>query len=545
MSNAPRVIIEVGAPGAAQAAAGLRDVASAQGSIGTAQEATAKAAANLASKFNLNADALEKARGAYAPFNAALVGLKGALAGGLDAVAGFTLAVGGIPGPLGLVGQAAATVVTAYQILTSNTDAATAALGKQRKTLPPLWAELDRIKKTILDTVNAQAAFERAAAGIGRDGPRLDPRRRQELLQMRDEEKKAADAVRVATQALDAAQQRELETKQRAAKVAAMFGETSKSVGSVVSVQSGNIQRLQADLDFARAKLDSLRFAQEATAAVVTKAGKAEDNYAESLAKSQAALDKRKAAAQAKAAADAAAAQAAAAADLAQRTAVLADVDAIDAESLAREEALEQARFALVASGVEARLARRRDEAAESQRLAEETARAQVEAQTKLTEAMTGAGAAYAKAALSAVLYGGSVKEAINATARAAFIEGTVGALGALAKAAVFSVINPPAVAPMLSAAAIYGAQAAIAGGIAAATGGLTGGGGKQQAADLSAPQDFGREEPREAQDTTMTVNLFGEGTQRRPLDRASAAAIIGALADLVGSGGRMELRRA
>lgn len=545
MSNAPRVIIEVGAPGAAQAAAGLRDVASAQGSIGAAQDATAKAAANLASKFNLNAEALEKARGAYAPFNAALVGLKGAMTGGMDAVAGFTLAVGGIPGPLGLVGQAAATVVTAYQILTTNTDAATAALGKQRKTLPPLWAELDRTRKAILDAANAQAAFERAAAGIGRDGPRIDPRRRQELLQMRDEEKKAADAVRVATQALDAAQQRELETKQRAAKVAAMFGQTSESVGSVVSVQSSNIQKLQADLDFAKAKLDSLRFAQEATAAVVTKAGKAEDTYAEALAKSQAALDKRKAAAQAAAQA-AAAARAAQAAQLdSDLAALMAEEDEAHAERLAREEANEAEINRVRGNALRMRVQASIEAQQRETEAAEQAARAQVEAQTKLTEAMTGAGAAYAKAALSAVLYGGSVKEAINATARAAFIEGTVGALGALAKAAVFSVINPPAVAPMLSAAATFGAQAAIAGGIAAATGGLTGGGVKPQAADLSAPQDFGREEPREAQDTTMTVNLFGEGTQRRPLDRSSAAAIIGALADLVGSGGRMELRRA
>jgi hypothetical protein len=119
-----------------------------------------------------------------------------------------------------------------------------------------------------------------------------------------------------------------------------------------------------------------------------------------------------------------------------------------------------------------------------------------------------------------------------------------VGALGALAKAAVFSVINPPAVAPMLSAAATFGAQAAIAGTIAAATGGLTGGGAPQRAADLSAPADFGEVEREKPQDTTLSVNLFAQQSPR-PIDRGAARAIIEALVDIAGAGGRMELRRA
>ena len=167
--------------------------------------------------------------------------------------------------------------------------------------------------------------------------------------------------------------------------------------------------------------------------------------------------------------------------------------------------------------------------------------------QTAMTNALVGSAQAYGSAALAAVLYGGSVKQAINATARAAFIEGTLGALGALAKAAVFSIINPPAVGPMLAAAKTYGIQAAIAGTIAAGTGGLTGGGGaKQRAANEAAPQDFGRQEAPEREDREMFINFASGQSGGRPLSRADASAIVGALVEIARvSGGRLEVARA
>ena len=167
-----------------------------------------------------------------------------------------------------------------------------------------------------------------------------------------------------------------------------------------------------------------------------------------------------------------------------------------------------------------------------------------------MTESITASAQSYASAALSAALYGGSVSEAINATARAAFVEGTVGALGALAKAAVFSIINPPGVAPMLAAAKMYAAQAAVAGAIAAGTGGITGGGGGGGGAGSTAiteptPADFGEPEQRERQDSEMFIN-FASGQSGRPVSRADAGAIVGALVDLARSGGyRLEARRA
>lgn len=159
-------------------------------------------------------------------------------------------------------------------------------------------------------------------------------------------------------------------------------------------------------------------------------------------------------------------------------------------------------------------------------------------AQVQMTEAMTASGQAYASAALSALLYGGSVSEAINATARAAFVEGTVGALGALAKAAVFSIINPPGVAPMLAAAKLYGAQAAVAGAIAAGTGGIAGGGGGGSTAiSEPTPADFGEPERRKREDSTIYAN-FASGQGGRPLSRADARAVIGALVDIAREGG-------
>lgn len=159
-------------------------------------------------------------------------------------------------------------------------------------------------------------------------------------------------------------------------------------------------------------------------------------------------------------------------------------------------------------------------------------------AQVAMTEAMTASGQAYASAALSALLYGGSVSEAINATARAAFVEGTVGALGALAKAAVFSIINPPGVAPMLAAAKLYGAQAAVAGAIAAGTGGIAGGGGGGSTAiSEPTPADFGEPERRERQDSTIFAN-FASGQGGRPISRADARSVIGALIDIAREGG-------
>lgn len=175
-------------------------------------------------------------------------------------------------------------------------------------------------------------------------------------------------------------------------------------------------------------------------------------------------------------------------------------------------------------------------------------AEAQRKAQVAMTEAMTASAQSYASAALSAALYGGSVSEAINATARAAFVEGTVGALGALAKAAVFSIINPPGVAPMLAAAKMYAAQAAVAGAIAAGTGGIAGGGGGgggSTAITEPTPADFGEPERRERQDSEMFIN-FASGQSGRPVSRADAGAIVGALVDLARSGGyRLEARRA
>lgn len=206
---------------------------------------------------------------------------------------------------------------------------------------------------------------------------------------------------------------------------------------------------------------------------------------------------------------------------------------------LDRERQLEQERRQLYAEGVAERI-----KASKAER------DAQVKAQTAMANAVTASGQAYVSAALSAALYGGSISEAINATARAAFVEGTVGALGALAKAAVFSIINPPGVAPMLAAAKMYAAQAAVAGAIAAGTGGITGGGGGGGGAGSTAiteptPADFGEPEQRERQDSEMFIN-FASGQSGRPVSRADAGAIVGALVDLARSGGyRLEARRA
>jgi hypothetical protein len=211
---------------------------------------------------------------------------------------------------------------------------------------------------------------------------------------------------------------------------------------------------------------------------------------------------------------------------------------AIEEQQLARERELEQQRFRLYADGVDARIAATKKERD-----------AQVKAQTDMANAMTASGQAYVGAALSAMMYGGSISEAINATARAAFVEGTVGALGALAKAAVFSIINPPGVAPMLAAAKMYGAQAAVAGGFAAGTGGLSGGGGGgggSTAVTTPTPADFGEPERRERQDSEMFVNFASGQSGGRPISRATARAIIGALVDVAQSGGmRLETGRA
>ena len=197
--------------------------------------------------------------------------------------------------------------------------------------------------------------------------------------------------------------------------------------------------------------------------------------------------------------------------------------------ALERERQLEQERMRLYADGVNARIAATQRERA-----------AQVKAQKAMANAVTASAQSYAAAALSAALYGGSISEAINATARAAFVEGTVGALGALAKAAVFSIINPPGVAPMLAAAKLYGAQAAVAGGIAAGTGGLAGGGGGGGSTAITepTPADFGEPERREREDSTIFANFASGQGGSRPLSRGDARAIIGALVDIARDGG-------
>lgn len=205
-----------------------------------------------------------------------------------------------------------------------------------------------------------------------------------------------------------------------------------------------------------------------------------------------------------------------------------------EADAVERERKLEQDRLRLYADGVDARIAATKKERS-----------AQVAAQEAMTNAVAASAQSYASAALSALLYGGSVSEAINATARAAFVEGTVGALGALAKAAVFSIINPPGVAPMLAAAKLYGAQAAVAGAIAAGTGGIAGGGGGGSTAiNEPTPADFGEPERRKREDSTIYAN-FASGQGGRPLSRADARAVIGALVDIAREGGMRGLANA
>jgi len=269
--STPSVRIETSAPGADAAARQLQEVAGAQNEIATAQQKAAAAADALTAKLNASKGALDKVQGGVSSFNAAAQGLKLAINGGVEGLSSFGLALSALPGPLGAVGGLVAAGVTTWQAFKTATEGATASIDGQTKKLPALWAAFKTVTAEVLAASDAQNAFQRAAAGIDRSdvGARVDPRRRQELMKLQAEEKKALAEVQAATEALDAAQRRELQTKQRAAAIAKADREAGRAAATVVSVQSGNIEKLSADLDFARSRLDSLRFAQEATAAVI------------------------------------------------------------------------------------------------------------------------------------------------------------------------------------------------------------------------------------------------------------------------------------
>lgn len=167
------------------------------------------------------------------------------------------------------------------------------------------------------------------------------------------------------------------------------------------------------------------------------------------------------------------------------------------------------------------------------------------------------AGEGFAAAAVSAAIYGGSLKEAANQALQAATVTAATEALIATAKGLGYLAAGAFGYAPGLAAAKASFAAAAtwgvIAGGAAAgaaATGGFGGGGaGGAGAGSLGpggAPSALDRPAAAEApQDREFNIN-FAAGAGGRPLSRGDARAVATALIDIFATGGlRLEASRA
>ena len=167
------------------------------------------------------------------------------------------------------------------------------------------------------------------------------------------------------------------------------------------------------------------------------------------------------------------------------------------------------------------------------------------------------AGEGFAAAAVSAAIYGGSLKDAANQALQAATVTAATEALIATAKGLGYLAAGAFGYAPGLAAAKASFAAAAtggvIAGGAAAgaaATGGFGGGGGGVGSLGPDAggpPTALDRPAPAEApQDREFFINLNSGAGGSKPLSRGDAGAIAGALVDIFRPGGlRLEARRA
>jgi hypothetical protein len=167
------------------------------------------------------------------------------------------------------------------------------------------------------------------------------------------------------------------------------------------------------------------------------------------------------------------------------------------------------------------------------------------------------AGEGFAAAAVSAAIYGGSLKDAANQALQAATVTAATEALIATAKGFGYLAAGAFGYAPGLAAAKASFAAAAtwgvIAGGAAAgaaATGGFGGGGaggaGPGSLGPGGSPSALDRPAAAEApQDREFNIN-FAAGAGGRPLSRGDARAVATALIDIFATGGlRLEASRA
>jgi hypothetical protein len=547
VSTRPTITLRVETPGARESATSLGQVASAQRDVAAAQEETARASESASSSAQGLSTTLgkvkglaESAQGAIVKVNTVVQALGALSSPSADSVAALGSALSALPGPLGIVGGAVAAATTGFKLLRDAIKGVpdvvvptTGQLGFMGLALKQINDELARGAKI------AKATQAVLAGGLPTDTLTTP--------------KQAIEAEAIAEKGLAlqerrAAIIRELLPLERA---------RAKAVGPEDYFMG------QRELDMLRNQLESVDFELELLRVKSTEVAKG--------AKSRIAdfgLEAAPAAPKAMAASTKQATQSVAdfAAELGNSLnpelskllgltqdvggALIRDIDIYGPASDAMRTHFEGTVVSMrdIARIVDEDIAsfiRNTDlHAREAEEVAERMIKARAVAM-ELTNAVVASGESYGAAALSAALYGDSIAQAINATARAAFVEGTVGALGALAKAAIFSVINPPAVAPMLQAAAMFSGQAAIAAGFAAATGGLTGGGASQaRAPDLAAPEDFGQRAQEVDRSQEVFLNFSGGGG--RPLARADATAIVGALVAIARDGGmRLEGARA
>ena len=174
-----------------------------------------------------------------------------------------------------------------------------------------------------------------------------------------------------------------------------------------------------------------------------------------------------------------------------------------------------------------------------------------IEATASASESLT---RGLSNAAGAALVYGESFGEIARQALASLAAQATSEALFQTAKGLAFlaaSYFDPRAALAAKAAfgsAAAFGAIAALTVPAARASGSASGGGGGgggSTAITEPTPADFGEPEQRERQDSEMFIN-FASGQSGRPVSRADAGAIVGALVDLARSGGyRLEARRA
>ena len=172
----------------------------------------------------------------------------------------------------------------------------------------------------------------------------------------------------------------------------------------------------------------------------------------------------------------------------------------------------------------------------------------------QLTSGVQAFGAAalegFAAASVSAAIYGGAQLEVANKALQAATMTAATESAIALAKAGgyfaagVFGYVPGFAAAKAsLFSAATWGALAGGAAGLTAATGGFGGGGGGGGGPGLGGmspdrqgrPEDFGERRFEQAEPTELRLNL---GSGQAGMSRQDAAALLGALGDLVRASG-------